>query len=215
MALCEITGTVTFEKFRKDGFAIIEILVDGTPTTVKGDTPAEDLRPGLEYRFFGHHTEHIKYGRGFAFQTYILTEPHARNAVIRYLQLAPYVGTATACKLWTAFREEAVKVLRENPAAASAAIGARFPEYRAIQASEKLAAMAALEDTTIDLMGLFEHRKFPKDTPNKAIALWSLHAAKRIRQNPYLLMQIKGIGFLAADAMYIDLGFNPNKLKRQ
>jgi hypothetical protein len=36
-----------------------------------------------------------------------------------------------------------------------------------------------------------------------------------IRQNPYRLMQFRGVGFKRADALYLELDGNPARLKRQ
>jgi hypothetical protein len=75
--------------------------------------------------------------------------------------------------------------------------------------------MGGLENCTIDLLGLIDGRGFPKDLPYRLTKRFGNKAANLVRRNPYLLLSERGCGFLRTDAMYLDLGLNADKLKRQ
>jgi len=74
---------------------------------------------------------------------------------------------------------------------------------------------AHIEAASIELMELLDRRGFPKATAKRCLDLWGNESAGIIRRNPYTLMQFRGCGFKLTDAMYLDLGHNPGRIKRQ
>ncbi len=182
--------------------------------TVCGNAEEDDLVPGLSYRFYGKWKDHPKYGRGFDFQTFVLAQPHGRRGVIRYLRQLRGVGEATATELWRKFQSDAVKILREQPDVAAAAVS-RFTLAKATLASEQLQGMQVLEACSIDLLEVIDGRGFPKVLARMLIRDYGNQAAAKIQQNPYLLMRYRGIGFSKSDKLYLDLGKDPARLKRQ
>jgi len=184
-------------------------------TIVKVDCGPSDFVRGLDYRFYGHWTEHPKYGRQFLAKTFVGTQPHGRVGVIRYLMQAPWIGRAAARTLWEKFAGDAVRVARTQPDVASAAIGNGFTLARATEAAAALESWAKLEATTIDLMELFAGRGFPKSLGTEVVKEWGNRAAELIRRNPFLLMSFPRCGFLLCDQLYLDLGGDPARRKRQ
>lgn len=184
---------------------------------IKGEAEPDELKPQLEYALYGRWETHEQYGRSFAINTFRRTAPHGRAGVIRYLQECPHVGQVTATRLWERFQSDAVRILRESPAVAVAAVGSgHFTDEKAVEAAKYLQGEFRLESCTIDLADLFHKRGFPKATVKKAIQRFGNRAADLIRTNPYLLLAgFRGIGFKRADQLYIDLGHPPGKLKRQ
>lgn len=192
---------------------------DGTTEQMTVTADEDELTPMLSYRFYGHWTEHEKYGRQFVCKTFVRCEPFGRSGVIRYLQLTCPgcgLGPATAVKLWEKFRSDAVRILRESPDVAAAAIDARqFTPEMATKASTLLQREKHLEACHLELMDLLAGRGFPKAIVKKAIKEWGNRAAGLLKRNPFLLMRFRGCGFLGTDRMYTDLGGNPDALKRQ
>ncbi len=182
---------------------------------VKAECEPDDFVSGLDYRFYGRWVEHEKYGPQFMAKTFVRTQPHGRAGIIRYLMQAPNIGRSHAKTLWEKFEGDAVRIAREQPDVASAAIGGQFNLDRAEQAAAFLMSEQAIEKTTIDLMDLLDGRGFPKTTGKAAVAEWGNKAAVLIRRNPYLLMRFRGCGFLRCDQLYMDLGNDPERLKRQ
>ena len=181
---------------------------------IKGLAEELQLKPGMTYRFFGEWKNSPKHGRQFAFQTFVQAEPRGRRGVLRYLCLLPGIGEFTALRLWEAWGSECVDVLRDAPEWAAATIP-RLSIKKATAAAAKLKEAKILEGATIDLLNLFEGRTLGKNIVKSVLADYGNRGAEMIRKNPYLLTRYRGVGFLTTDAMYLELGMNPNKLKRQ
>jgi len=215
--LIELTCIFRYERHRWDSTVIADCEDPGNhePLVVKAVAEDGELVTGLTYRFYGRYRKHPKYGPQFHAQTFVRSQPHGMAGVIRYLMQAPHVGQATAAKLWEAFQGDAVRFLRERPDVAAAAGGGRFSEAKAREAAEWLKGEQALEDCTIDLINLLGGLGFPRNTGKKAVGEWGNKAAELIKRNPYLLMRFRGCGFLRCDKLFLNLGGDPAKLKRQ
>ena len=234
--MIEIEAVFIRERFRfesSDGDTIIgDIrLVNGSSSAfddsltvaVKGKADVDDLQPHQSYRFYGRgwsdftnkrtgQTEHQ-----FAFQTFIRCQPFGRAGVISYLKQAGRghgIGQARATTLWEKFGSDAVRILREDPEIAAAAVAGLSVES-AMEAARWLEEEHALEGCTIDLIDLLSGRGFPKDTARKAVKLWGNRAAQKIRRDPYQLMSFRGCGFKRADALWMELGLPASRLRRQ
>jgi exodeoxyribonuclease V alpha subunit len=94
-------------------------------------------------------------------------------------------------------------------------------ESVAVAAGESLKAVAdpATRDTHLDLYRLFKENGVPmrKGLIKKCIKRWGSRAVEIIQANPFRLMtgRFPGIGFNAADRMYLRLGLPLHALKRQ
>lgn len=221
----EITAVFRAEKVRKDDWLVAvcdpvpvegQLFDDAEPSFEMKTTASEgELVQGLTYRLYGRWTYSHQYGRQFDAKTFVRSTPHGQTGTVRYLMQAPHIGQATAQKLWEKFAGDAVRILREQPDVASAAVGGQFNDANATAASEFLKREQALESCTIDLIDLLGGRGFPKETAKKAIGAWGNRAADFIKKNPFRLMRFRGCGFNLCDRMYMDLGHNPQRLKRQ
>ena len=209
----EDTGTAILECLKPADDSLTDLL-DNT-VIVKCECGPNDFCQGLEYRFYGRWVTHHKHGRQFQAKTFVRTQPHSQQGIIRYLQQAPWVGMAVAKKLWEKFGSDAVRIMREQPDVAVAAVGGSFTADRAAEASQYLVHEQAIESTTIDMIDLLAGRGFPKSIGKRAVAEWGNRAAELIRQNPYLLMRFRGCGFMRCDQLFLDLGGQPDRLKRQ
>ncbi len=229
----EITATVGQIKWRSDDetspFVILDAVLASPTSTpedqpsrqsrliLKGNMDGEHPQQHLTYRFYGVQKETEFRGEPqteFKFSTFVMAAPHGRAGVITYLTNAPNIGRILAGRLWDKFKGDAVKILREKPEVAAAACE-RLSVDGAIEASEWLARESALEDCMIELVELLDGRGFPKKTAKDVVKEYGNLAAQLIRQNPYLVMNFRGCGFKRADALYLDLGLPPAKLKRQ
>jgi hypothetical protein len=210
----ELVGVVRRIQYRGDDGFVVAALDCGA--AVVGEDPGADLRPGTTYRFFGRWVRHPRHGEQFAFSTFARHAPHDEAGVVRYLrQEAPHVGEAIARKLWERYGSDAVVVLRTRPAEVAAA--GVMPAAHAEESAAALEALAGLEATRIDLWSLFDGRGFPRSLIQACITRWGSRAPERIRRDPFVLMTggLSGCGFLRCDALYLALGHNPARLKRQ
>ena len=210
------------EKYRKacddaDPFSVADT-IEECEQTVKVDCAEGELEIGLTYRFYGRWTKHWQYGNQFHAKTFTKVTPHDKAGVINYLLKAPGIGKKRAEKLWSVFKSDAVKAVREDPiGAAEKVVGKRsIPiEQKFKEAAAFLEEEKHLEDATIECVSLLAGRGFPKRLPQTLIKKYGNKAAEKVRRNPYILMKEKGVGFARADDMYLDLGGKPAALKRQ
>jgi exodeoxyribonuclease V alpha subunit len=187
---------------------------DKEVTTVKGYAEEGELRPGIPYRFYGNWKTHKTWGKQFEFKTFTPSAPHGRRGVIRYLMQLPGIGEVVATQMWDCWETEAIDKLRDEPELAADRIRFLTP-VKAGLASETLKKSKMLENVTIELMDLLDGRGFPKKTIREAINRWGNRAPELISRNPYLTVVFRGVGFGIADKLYLDLGKDPARLKRQ
>ena len=141
----EITAAFLEERhvFENDNGATRVVIADvqaadNSLITIKGESPAGRLTPGLEYRFYGRWIDHHKHGRQFAFTSYVMETPAGKRAVVVYLKQCKGIGYAVAAKIWDAFGEHSVEKLRTDPKAVAKAVKG-FTVAKAVEASELLA----------------------------------------------------------------------------
>ncbi len=91
---------------------------------------------------------------------------------------------SVAAKLWKAFAGDAVRILRETPEQAAAAVGGQFTDEKAREASEWLVTQQSMENCTLDLMDLLTGKGFPRSIGKRAVQKWGNKAAEIIRNNP-------------------------------
>lgn len=196
---------------------------DSLPVAVKCKADVDELQPHQTYRFYGRGwSDYTNRRTGlvehqFAASTFIRSQPHGRAGVISYLKQAGRghgIGQARATTLWEKFGSDAVRILREEPEIAAAAVAGLSVES-AREAARWLEEEHALEGCTIDLIDLLSGRGFPKDTARKAVKLWGNRAAEIIRRDPYQLMSFRGCGFKRTDALWMELGLPASRLRRQ
>lgn len=185
--------------------------------TIKGRDDSCELTPGLAYRFFGRFAKHHRHGWQFEVRNFVMDDPHSRHGVIAYLKkFAPGIGTVIANRLFDRFAGEAVRVLRSDPVRAAAETKGLTSDA-AREAAAALTLIAQTEDTRLELMDLFTGRGFPGKCIDAAIAKWGVAAPRRIRRDPFSMMVggFPGAGFLRCDRLYLDLGNDPGRTKRQ
>lgn len=231
----EIVATPRFERRRfhnDDGdVVILTASLDDTAldeaVCLKG--PADDEGPvcGMPYRFWGRWSKYLNKRTGveesqFSYSSYVRSgTPKGRDAVIAYLSCCEGIGKVFASRIYTALGEDSIRVCREEPEKAMGEVDGLGRNYApaGIPLGRHLAAWLAYnadqEETMAELAGLLKGRGFPRETPKLAVKEWGNRAPVLIRKNPYLLMRFDRIGFRRTDAMYLDLGLPPHRLKRQ
>lgn len=229
----EITAVYLSERFRfanADGDVIIadahaNSTING-PITIKGPADLDELKPHQTYRFYGRWSSYKNKRTGveekqFHFDTFTFAAPHNREGIVAYLKQAGeghYFGIARASALWDTFGADAVRVIRETPEQAVAALvgkGLPLALEAATLIAKKLTDQQSLENCTIELTELMAGRGFGKSIIRKMIQDWGNRANAIARRDPYKLMRFRNAGFKKCDAMYMSLGLPPGRLKRQ
>jgi exodeoxyribonuclease V alpha subunit len=178
--------------------------------TVKGYAGEDEIARGVTYRFFGHTRTHHTYGEQFQFNSFVETSPVDEDSLVAYMTQqcrGPGKGSITtriARCLIEKFGVGAIEGLIEDPVKAAEGIS-RWDAGKAATAAKILDASRHTRGSKLDLIKLLDGRGFPKQTANRAIKAFGTKAAKIIRDDPYELTKLAGIGFKGADKLYCDL----------
>lgn len=191
-------------------------LANGTRITTRGYANECEIIEGVTYRLFGMMRNHHKWGDQFAFNSFVEEKPIDEESVIAYLEKmcrSPERGSIThrvALALFELYGVAAVDKLIEDPITASRSIK-QWDAAKAATAANYLKSQLGTQRCKLDLISLLNGRKFPTRTMDRAIKEWGVKAAQLIRSDPYILMQLTGIGFLGADNLYCDLSRDTSK----
>jgi hypothetical protein len=216
-----LTGTLHTIKFRSkelDNDYVIATLTTGE--TIKGEAPDSEFIIGSSYTFEG--TWQLgrewqgKRQKEFTFKRFTRAEPATRRGLVFYLEkFCPGIGPTLANRIFDEFRELAVKTLRTSPAEVADKVKGIDLET-AQTAAKELQKNVKFEETRIELAQLFQGRGFSKQLTNMALKKWGIHAASRIKRDPFCLLveSFPSAGFARCDRLYMDLGRKPGRLKR-
>lgn len=190
-------------------------LPDKSIQTIRGYIAEGVTAEGVTYRFFGHYRNHPKYGRQFNFNSLVEETPVDEDSVIAYLQQCrgPERGSITrrvAIALFEAFGIEAIDRLIDDPVGCSQSIK-QWDAAKAGIAAGYLASMRGTQRCKLDLITLLNGRGFPKKTVDRAIKEWGAAASRVVREDPFELTCLPGIGFRSADKLYCDLAREQSK----
>lgn len=190
--------------------------------TVKGEADADELERNGTYRFLGHFREYhnrrtdVK-EQQFCFRTFVPHVPHDLEGLVNYLVLSGTgngIGPAKARMLIKHFGCDGVlEACRTQPE--EVAKLTRVKLNLAESFAERLREKQAVEVATLEVDRLLTGRGFPKSLGRQCIREWGNKAATTIEEDPYQLMNFRGVGFKLADKLYIELGKDPLSIDRQ
>ena len=182
-------------------------LIDGTQ--VVGYCDEAQLQSGLTYLFRGYWKDDEKYGKQFLFHSVGLAQPVGERGTVAYLQRGPGIGRKRAVRLWELYGQDALEAVRDRPQEIAAALAGLTEE----QATEAAAWFKVHKDREIVTRDL-EEIGLTKRQQEQAIEKWGAGAAQFIRDNAFILMGLRGISFLKADKLYLELGGDPQGVER-
>lgn len=171
------------------------------------------LRPQKEetYRCEGEWRDHPRFGKQFFTKQVKREMPTTKNSIIKYLasDLFPGVGKKTAEKIVRELGEQALHKIAQNPELLTQ-IG--IPKKQANSIEQGLKAYHALEDALLFLYSL----GFGSNLSLKILQNYKEDTIPIIRDEPYRLIEIEGIGFQRADEIARQQGIaqdDPQRLK--
>lgn len=217
----ELRGTITrvrWECPEGSGRAILELTDAGGETvSVVGRTDTANPRSLLhaEVHVVGTWKAHERHGLQVMADGIVRAEPRTEKGVIKYLrEVLPGMTEPLARKLWTRFRERTPEVMRTD---LRAVIGTGLiPALQAEVWSRTLNHLASVQEAYLSLSALFAGRRMPRGLITACIDRWGTRATEIIRTDPFVLLSLgHSVGFARADSLYLELGGNPARLKRQ
>lgn len=205
-----IVGTLAGIRFARDGFVIGQ-LAEGE--TILGNMSEPVL--GQQYRLMGEWVDDPRWGRQFKFQRYQAEIPQSTDGIYRYLvKVAKWVGPVVGRRIIDAFGEQALEVLKHDPQRAAACISGLTLE-RAETISKGLLDNEDKEHAAVELESLLGGQHLPKHTITTLIEKHNSDAPARVRANPYMLIEIRGIGFPTADRVAMAMKCEKDSIERR
>lgn len=205
---CKIDGVVYSD--RNTGFFILKVKpTNGGVTTVKGNFPGVNMVPGLKVKFSGEWVDHPKFGRQLNAKSYDVVMDKGRVGVISYLTSnVPSIGPITAGKLYSAFGDDLVTVLENEPDKIIECDFLTNVQSKAIIDEWRTSSEARTVSIFLVDLGLnsSQVRSVYKE--------YGVLTQQMVRENPYCLYDFAGIGFQTADVAARELGVGTDDSRR-
>lgn len=182
--------------------------IEDSYITIKGEADEDELQKGVVYRFLGQWKDYCNRRSGgkekqFHFSTFVQHVAPDRQSLIDYLTHAGKgngVGPRKAAVLVDKFGIDEVLEKCRTPMEVIAAIG--ITQDQAERFAVYLTEQKAVESALLDLDSLLSGKGFPKSLPRKLIKEFGNQAAQIVTDDPFTLMQFKGVGFKKADNLW-------------
>lgn len=194
-----LTGRLDSIRYQNDrGFLIGSFIYgDEESTTALGNL----LRPkvGLDYKLNGKWVDDHRWGRQFRFSSYEPIKPKSTDGIFRYLMhTIKWIGPVTAADIIQRYGETAIDILRDDPDKVVSDIRGISPN-RAKEIQEALIENEQLEAVVVELEALIGEAGLRRSLPIEIAERWGADSIVILRENPYRLIDFRGVGFLSAD----------------
>lgn len=215
------TAAVTGIIFHNDenGYCVLAVTAgkgrDAQDTRCVGNLP-ERPTEGLQYEFTGEWTSHAKYGRQFQFTTARQVMPSDEAGLVRYLGsgVIKGIGDSLARAIVKHYGAETVAVLDQCEARLLAAV-AGIGRVKAAAIVEQWAEKVKYREQSVKLMSLGISAnlcvKIIKHFERELQDPW-----EGVREDPYCLTELWGVGFKTADGIGRQMGIglkDPRRLR--
>lgn len=187
-----------------NGYTVLELdTPEGTVTAV-GTMPL--VAEGEQIQVEGDYTTHSAYGKQFSVTAFASCLPAEESSIIRYLSsgIVKGIRAATARKIVDMFGPDALDVIETDPQ--------QLTRIKGIS-PEKAEQMSASMKENIGIKTILLYFQRFGMTPGLAFKIfkrWGIGAYERLRQDPYMICQIPGIGFETADAIARSMDMPPD-----
>lgn len=190
-----------------DGFAVVEVRDDSGDEFVATGTIGH-LKPGERAKLTGEWTEHARFGPQVKVFTALPMDPSDRAGQIAYLSSLRHIGPIRAEALCELHGPEVLEKIAADPAGILGSLPGLGEKQREA-ALESWYETRVVRDLHVELAphGLAH-------LAGKIHARFGDVAMRTIREDPYSLTEIDGVGFARADTIAIAAGFPPESDRR-
>ncbi|MCB1113485.1 MAG: AAA family ATPase, partial [Chlamydiia bacterium] len=209
----EIVGTIEKITFRSEesGYTVIRLKQpkQKDPTTVVGLMP--HVRPGETIRAEGEWKTHLVHGLQFEAKSLKSERPADLHGIKKYLSsgLIKGIGPVYAEKIVAQFGTETLNILDKHPE--------RLKEIPGLgkKKLEKLSESWQDQKSIRDVMIFLQSHGVSPGFAQKIFKQFGSESIEKVTENPFRLARdIRGIGFLSADAIAQKLGIPPDADER-
>lgn len=175
-----------------------------------GQIPEMHLAVNMEVIVSGEWVTHKKYGKQLKIISIQVPLPKDKDGILQYLSsgIIKGVGKVIAFKLVECFGEKTLDVLDNE--------SQRIKEIQGIgdKTAEKIISSWKEQRKLADIIVSICSLGLSVTYARKALKTLGDNAAQKIKNNPYVLVQIQGIGFIKADQIARGLGIPENSAER-
>ena len=163
------------------------------------------LSDKIRYNMQGQWTKNSKFGLQFEVENYSEVIEPTREGIIGYLSSGQIkgIGPKTAERIYDVFGDDALEILDKDPQKLLTISGITEGKLEKICESYMMNRGARDVIAFLAPYGITANKaiRFYKEYGNKAI--------ETVKDHPYKLCEISGIGFLTADKIALSMGMNP------
>jgi len=208
----QLTGIVRSVVFRNEqnSFTVMTIEVPGESSTLKAVGTVGPVQEGDTVLCEGEWEIHQRYGRNFRVQSCRTVLPQTKEGIAAFLKSGHIagIGPKMAAEITEAFGVDTLRILDEQPEKLLELHN--FGPKRLDAVVSGWRSSKEKREEIIFLHGLGLNRSYV----NKALQRFGEQAALKIRNNPYALTEIPGIGFGRADRVARDMGISLESAER-
>jgi exodeoxyribonuclease V alpha subunit len=171
---------------------------------------------GLAYKLYGKWDSNSQYGKQFRFDFYEVLQPTDTKGIYQYLvRVCKWIGPTVAGRIVDQYRADALDVLKNDPARVAREING-ITRDRAEEIQKGLQKHAHVEKVLVELERIFSSvAGIRKSLPMEIVAIYGSDAVVKIKENPYRLTRLNGVGFMTADRIAMALGFDQKAVSRE
>lgn len=202
-----IKGSVDTIIFRSEesGYTVMEFLTEERHVTVVGCMP--EIREGEMLSVSGKWVNNSKYGEQFQAEEITFEAPADEEGIINYLASGLFygVGRATAEAIVRRFGLRTLDILENEPARLTEVNG--IGKLRAESIAENFKDNSAMRAAILFL----QKHSVPLALAMKIYRFYGENTESAVSENPYRLVRdIDGVGFVTADNLADNLGYDKN-----
>ena len=177
----------------ENGYCICRIENSEEEYTAVGYMPFATVGDTVEA--VGTWVNHLEYGEQFKIEYYSRRLPEGSEAIYHYLASGTIkgIGAATAKKIIEKFGEKALEVIENAPELLAEISG--ITADKAVKIHEQYISQVKMQD----IIAFFASYKLTASLAYKAYSHFGEKAIDKVKENPYAMCEIDGIGFKTAD----------------
>ncbi len=185
-----------------NGYTVCAVGCDSEEFVAVGVMPG--IAPGETVSFTGEWTSHSEYGSQFRVNTYQSILPKNEMQILMYLSTGVIkgIGPSTAQKIVKKFSDKSLDIIRDEPLRLTGIKG--ISERKALGMNESLMSKQFIQNLVMFLSPFGVTPQFAVMVFNK----FGTESVSKIKENPYIICEIDGIGFKTADKIASMMGID-------
>jgi exodeoxyribonuclease V alpha subunit len=199
-AVDRLRAEVLAVRFAGDDFGVLAAVTDeGEEVVLAG--PLAHVREHEHVEVGGRFRQHARHGWQFQVDRLKVLEPASEQAITAVLLDVRHVGIRGAKWLWQRHGADVLRVVDADPAA-------RLAEVPGIGKAKLRAAIASWEEHRAqrEIRLFLEQAGVPAAAASRIQRAYGAGAVELLREDPYAVTQLDGVGFATADALARALG---------